>query len=489
MLSTRAVKPRQTASSQRSATSSVDKHINKEARLASPLEVFASLFRSRPQNFYRCALIIALAGIAAPITGCTALAQILGNLIPSGGGFTPTTTNTTTGPPYPRKTVWRNFLVGNGFSGPNLVATADFNLDGRPDILCSFSGSNVQTPSLVIFFQVFQNGTISFTGTTISRSNSLASIGGLAIGDINADGRPDVVAAANGQIFFLRAPTDPTVGNQWQTFTIAQSNQSGIGQWHQVALAQIDNLFGPDIVCANDTPGQLSVFFAPQLINGPNNLTGTGWTRFDIDATTRAGAFGCVTNDVDGDGRMDVVSSAPTEANARIAWYKNPGGNATATWQKFTIGNARGVTKLEMGDLNQDGPKDVVGMNPLQRSGQNSNDGIQLVWYQRPTDVTTPWTGFVLAQFISNTPIDFAITDVEANGRPDVVAATNNSNTLRWFSRRDNVTQTWVENNITDLSQTPTGISIADIDLNARPDVVANLITTNDLVNWYVNPN
>lgn len=446
--------------------------------------------RLQPTRLIQVAVLIALSTVA---TGCQIAGQIVGALIPgiinginAGGGGQAAN--------YPKRTAWQPFGVTGLASHPvrpTVIATADFNADGRPDVLAGFDGNAVQIPSLVIFFQVFSNNTITWNQVTIAQSADLLGLGGLAVGDLNADGRPDVVAAGNGAIFFLRAPTDPTVGNQWQKFTISQSSGGGLGQWQGVRIAQIDNLFQPDIVAANQTSNLLCFFAAPELIGGPNNLTGTGWTRVNIDATTRTGAFGVAVDDVNADGRPDVISTAPGEANARLAWYQNPGGDATGAWSKFAIGNPRGVTRVEMGDLNQDGPRDAVAMNPLAPTAADSNDGLQVVWFQRPSDPTTPWSGFVLAQFTSNVPADIAIADVEANGRLNVITATNNANTLRWFSRRDDVTQLWVENNLADLTLTPQRIATGDFDLNARPDVVTGLRASSDssdAVTWYFNP-
>ncbi len=448
----------------------------------------------RHSKALRLAQFTLLTAFAVTTAGCQVAGQIVGTLIPgiinginNGGGGQPSN--------YPKRTVWQPFGVTGLASHPvrpTVMATADFNADGRPDILAGFDGNSVQIPSLVIFFQVFSNNTITWNQVTIAQSADLLGLGGVAIGDLNADGRPDVVAAGNGAIFFLRAPaTDPTVGNQWSKFTIAQSSGGGLGQWREVRIAQIDNLFQPDIVAANETSNLLCFFAAPELIGGPTNMTGTGWTRVTIDATSRTGAYGVAVDDVNADGRPDAVSTAPGESNARLAWYQNPGGNATGTWTKFAIGNPRGVTKVEMGDLNQDGPRDAVAMNPQAPSAADANDGLQIVWFQRPTDPTTPWPGFVLAQYTTNVPVDFAIADVEANGRLNVIAATTNSNTLRWFSRRDNVQQLWIENMLTDLTPAPFRIAVGDFDLNARPDVVAGLRAssdTNDAVTWYFNP-
>src|SRR5262249_39141084 len=286
--------------------------------------------------------------LLASISGCQMVGQIVGlfipsNLIPSGGGGSTST--------YPKTVAWTPLTVTptvNNPVRPTVVAAADMHLDGRPDIIAGFDGGNLQTPSLVIYFQVFANNNITWNQVQISQSNDLASLGSLAIADINGDGRPDIIAAGNGAIFFLRSPTDPTVGNQWQRFTIAQSSGGGLGQWRDVRIAQIDNQFQPDIVAANSTSNLLSFFASPQLVNGPDNMTGAGWTRFDIDSTTRSGAFGVAIDDVDADGRPDVVSTAPGEANARLAWYKNPSGTAMTAWTKFAIRHPRRIHHLAM---------------------------------------------------------------------------------------------------------------------------------------------
>lgn len=444
-------------------------------------------FRSRPLG-----AVLLLLALSIPLSGCQVAGQIVGALLGdllgglNGGGGGGTA-------PYPRRTPWTAFPVANSTGGvrPTAVATADFNNDGRVDVLATYDGNMVQTPTVVIYFQVFQNNQITWNRVEIASSPQLAGVGGVTVADVNGDGRADVLLGTADRIVFLRAPVNPTQGVDWQGFTIDQSTGGGLGQWRDLRVAQIDNEFGLDIVAANETAGLVCFFRQPQLFGGPETLTGNGWVRVTIASTERTGAFGILVDDINRDGRPDVISSAPGEANARLVWYQHPGGNGTMAWTRSTIGNGRGITRIALGDLDRDGRPDVVAMNPLALTAPGANDGIQLIWYQQPSNPATPWVGQVLAQYTSNTPVDIAIADVEANGNPDAFAATRTAGTLRWFSRRENVRSPWIENNLIDLQVEPRWIATADIDLDARPDLVVAVrgaSEAGDGINWYLNP-
>lgn len=432
----------------------------------------------RHSRLRRFAFGVALGLIGPAVAGC---GLDLGSLFPGGGGQSQ----------FPRRQAWQSFVVAqsnNTNVRPTATAAADFNVDGRIDAVVAYEGDMIRAPSVILFLQVFQNNNITWNPITIGQGNNLGGIPGVAVGDINGDGRLDVVAAANGRVLYFRSPADVTQANQWQTFTINGSEGGGLGQWTDVAIAQIDALNGADIVASNRTPGRVSFFSAPL----PPANDGFGWTRVDIDAAARAGAAAVLVQDINGDGRLDVFSTAPDEAAARVVWHQNPGGNSTANWPRFTIGNIRGATRVASGDLNRDGRPDLVVMNPLALSAPGANDGIQIGWYRRPSDPTQAWNGFVLAQYSANAPTDVAIADVDANGNLDVIAGTRSAGTLRWFTRRNDITQTWIENNLVDISGAePARFAVADIDIDARPDVIVPLragTATNDSVQWYLNP-
>lgn len=376
--------------------------------------------------------------------------------------------------PFPKTTEWASATVNND-AGPRpvVVAVADFDGDGDLDVVTGYAGATGTDPLVAI---LFQTSPVSFTATQIASGTILDGLAALAVADVDGDGLLDVIVACNGRILYLRSPADPSEGAGWSTSTVAQSDGAGVGQWSDVAIADIDAANRPDIVASNQTTGLLSFFRAPADAGSGDN-----WTRVDMDAATRAGAAGVATGDVDGDGRMDVYSTAVDETTDRVAWYRNPGGDSSGAWTKNTIGNLPG-TRIEVGDLDQDSDVDVVVVEPVNR---------QVGWYVRPTDPTGDWSGFLLTQFTTNTPVDVKISDVDANGQNDVVVSTRDNGGLRWFTPVGGQTLQWVENNLIDLIDNLGRIAIGNIDGDARDDVIFPLSATdpvNDQVAWVRNP-
>ena len=379
---------------------------------------------------------------------------------------------------FPRTANWNRTAVNTGAAlRPTVCLTADFDTDGKLDVLVGYAGSGASNPAVVIFFQ---DTTTGFTVVTLASSTDLAGIVGLAIGDLDADSRLDVVAACNARIVYLHSPAAPRTGT-WTLSTIDQSNDAALGQWNDVAIGNIDNANGLDIVGANaGTPGRVSWFRSPAA----NIANGTGWTRVDIDMASRTNASSVALADFDADSRIDVISSAPGESTARVAWYKNPTNPQTDLWTKFTVGNLAAASRLAISDLNVDGRSDVITIN---------GPGRQVGWYIRPVDATQAWSGFLLTMYTSAQPVDVKSADLNADNQPDVVVATNTGATLRWFIPTPGQTQTaqWLENNIRDVTEIIQRIALGDIDADGRPDVITPLqaaTTAGDTVAWFENP-
>ncbi len=393
----------------------------------------------------------------APLVGLSCVT--LGTECPSNpnGGMTP-------GTGLPRTAAWTQRTIDDSAGvRPGAIVVADFDGDALRDFAVAYAGSENAPPRYVIFFQTAPG---AFTAVPLLSAAQTTPIGAsLAAGDLNGDARMDLIAATEQGILYLPAPADPRDGAAWQGFILSGSNDMAIGPWRDVKVGDIDGVNGQDIVAAGGTIGQVSWFRSPS-----NTVSdGAGWTRMDVDATTRGGAASIVLSDLNGDGRLDIVSSASGEQTERIAWYANPVNPMTDVWPRFPIGNLTSAGRIVMGDLNADGRSDLVALNPI---------GRQIGWYMRPLDATQAWSGFQLTQYTAATPTDLAILDVDGNGQLDLLVSTRQPGSARWFTPVGVQTDVWTENNIVDPGSDVSRFATDDLDGDGRGDLIGLLQST-----------
>lgn len=372
--------------------------------------------------------------------------------------------------PFPLRNPWVPHQINSTIARPTVTEAADLDGNSRVDVIAGYTDGT--TGAVHIFFQTADD---TFTAVQVSSSTNLKGLAALAVADMDADGHKDIIAACNERIMYLHSPADPTQSAGWTASEIAESSGTGLGQWSDVVVASIDGSHGPDLFASNSTAGRLCWFISPA-----DPGSGTGWTRVGI-APARTTATGVIASDVDGDGRIDVISTAPGEGSATVAWYKNPTTPETSAWTKYAIGNLTGAARLALGDLNKDSRVDVV---------VTSTTTKQIVWYAKPSNPTGDWLGYQLADYTDNVPTDVKTADIDSNNQIDVVVATQTSGSLRWFTPIGAQTLGWGENNLRDLSGAVGRIVIADMDGDGKPDVVAPLqgaSSDQDNVSWYKN--
>ncbi|HPF39333.1 MAG TPA: VCBS repeat-containing protein [Phycisphaerae bacterium] len=414
---------------------------------------------SRPRRIgFHVAFVVALVTITS------------GTTCPTSGGVTASG--------FPKTTAWTQRTI-NDSAGvtPNALTIADFDGDGVTDIAVAYAGLDAAPANYVIFFRASDN---TFTAIPLLGTTASVPVGAaIKAADMNNDARPDLVVATDQGILYILSPADPRVGADWQGFIISGSgSDSGIGPWRDVAIGNIDATAGPDIVAAGGTVGRLCWFRSPSA----DTTSGAGWARIDIDTTTRAQARSVALLDLTGDSRLDIVSTAPGESTDRVAWYGNPTNPSTDAWPKVAIGNLPAAGRLAVADLNVDGREDVIAIN---------RPGRQVGWYVRPVDPTQAWSGFQITQYNAATPVDLAVADIDGNSQPDLVIATQQPGSLRWFTPVSVQTSVWTENMLRDLNEDVTAIATADFDADGRPDVTGLLLgatAAGDSVSWFENP-
>ncbi|HWY25125.1 MAG TPA: FG-GAP-like repeat-containing protein, partial [Nevskia sp.] len=134
----------------------------------------------------------------------------------------------------------------------------------------------------------------------------------VAFGDLNGDGKPDLVVAnaGSGTISVLLNTTAP--GAALPSFAAAASFSVGSGP-HGLAFGDFNGDGRPDLVVANSGSGNVSVLFN-------TTATGAATPSFAAAASFAAGGspFGVAVGDVNGDGKPDIAVANNGSGNVSV---------------------------------------------------------------------------------------------------------------------------------------------------------------------------
>lgn len=180
--------------------------------------------------------------------------------------------------------------------------------------------------------------------------------------------------------------------------------------------------------------------------------------------------------DFTGDGQNDIILSNNNAANLNLLTNLG-GGNFSAPTSIATQPGCK-PTQISVADFNNDGKLDVavpcsglLFMNLLLGLGNGS-----FAQYQS-------YTGSAFA-------IDSAVGDLDSNGVPDAVAAALTGQDVRlYMSNPPPTTPIWDVSRIQFAPQSLTGVAVADLNKDGRPDIVTTSTTTsgNSVVTILIN--
>jgi hypothetical protein len=255
---------------------------------------------------------------------------------PSSGGTVPTGTP---------EVLWGN---GNGsFTAPveedsASTAIADFNGDGRADMV-SLSGSNIA----VLLGQA--GGTFKPAQTPLRNPAIGATVfPPTAVGDLNRDGKPDLVISSVDGLEIWLGNGDGTFTYKGNLTTLADGATAG-GSFGSAAIADLDGDGNPDLVLFSGS----SVAASLSVLYGNGDGTFQAPVLYPISHYYQS----LVVADINGDGKPDLILYDA----AGISAMRNLGSRTFAPEEHYVAGGSIGT--LSVADVNRDGYPDIVVAN------------------------------------------------------------------------------------------------------------------------------
>ena len=294
----------------------------------------------------------------------------------------------------------------------------------------------------------------------------------LALGDIDGDGRLELIANAMSTdsqspddcaLHWYRIPADPY--QAWKRFDIYRGVLS-----EGLALADISG------------DGHLDVVAGGSWYEPPADLTNGAWTRHVFAAGFRERCRVQVA-DMDGNGRLDIVLSEAEYVDSKLSWFRNPG-RGKGTWKETRLDERLYFAHtLSVADFDGDGDLDVlVGEMAQGGYGAPPNPAPRVLVYENADGKGREWVAHVIDR---GTGIHEGVAgDIDGDGIVEIVGKPYAKQRIDlWKPRVQRPAIVAAKHRFLDTSKPHPGVDIliGDVDGDGLDDVVCGEW-------WYHNP-
>lgn len=307
----------------------------------------------------------------------------------------------------------------NAGPDPVRLSIADFDGDGKPDVVVTnFNFGNASSIS------VFRNTT---SGTTISFDSKLDyesgnGTRGIAVHDINGDGKPDiVVVSGNSETFSIFKNTTVAPGSisfaPREDYVFNRPDTTAYPV--HVALADVDHDGKPDVITADFGANSISVF---------RNTSTQSFLSFDnkLDYAVGTNPTWVTAGDFDGDGKLDLAVANYSSADISLLKNNSISGISLSAQPDYSVGDY--PINIGITDLDGDGKLDMAA-------------GRQLVGLVSAIHNIYTGTGnFSFADTVNFTTGNYdtqvAVGDLDGDGKPDLAVTNARNNTVSVLRNR-----------------------------------------------------
>ncbi|MFZ4057643.1 MAG: beta strand repeat-containing protein [Ferruginibacter sp.] len=283
--------------------------------------------------------------------------------------------------------------------GNNMFQTVlmDMDGDGKADMLTSSGPEN----SFATNRNTSTIGTISFAARSTYATVTSGQPFGIDAGDLNGDGKPDVVVAnVNTAQLSVALNTTTTVGTITYGTRADFLVATGAGT-RTIKLADINGDGKLDMVCTNPNANSMSVF------RNTTPLSGTLSFAAPVSVATGSNPSSLDVGDFDGDGKIDVVVGCAGTGTLNL--FQNTSTLSTISFAAPVV-NPASVGSIAVGDLNNDNLLDLI-----------VSSGSQISYFQNAS--TNGNISFFAIGSVSKATNGAVISDLNGDGKPDMAAS------------------------------------------------------------------
>ncbi|MFP6611786.1 MAG: VCBS repeat-containing protein [Pirellulales bacterium] len=329
--------------------------------------------------------------------------------------------------------------------------------------------SSVLTVSLLSFAVVAATPAEPWKRHTIDDSSRGAD--GVRLADVNDDGLPDIATGweEGGVIRVYLNPGARAVKKPWPRVTAGNVKAP-----EDAVLVDLDGDGRMDVVsCCEGRTRTIFVHWAPKTRD--EYLTAEAWQTQAFPATTgKQSWMYCLPMQIDGQHGVDLMVGSKG-GGATVGWLQAPADSRNVSeWKFHPLYKAGWIMSLESLDVDHDGDQDVVVSD---RTGARRG----VFWLENPgppaASARRAWTEHRIGG--DGLEVMFlAVADLDQDGQTDIVTSTRNKQLL--FFRRQSVDPVrWQSRAIENPHGIPLGkaVAVADIDRDGRLDLIHNTNT------------